>query len=527
MAPATPVYISDTRKIIGAPAHQNLLNLIPNPTVITFEGKPIVLVPHGTDETIFLRNMGFDVPAPIATQYDYEGALSSNKPPFLVQRRTAEMLTCNTRAYVLNGMGTGKTKAALWAWRFLHRHGKAKKALVVAPLSTLKFTWAKEIFDTLPNIKCQVLHHSKRIKRLEALADPEADIYVVNHDGVSVIYDELFSARQIDTLIIDELGVYRNGSAARSKTMRKLASRMKWVWGLTGAPTPNAPTDAWGEAMIVTPHTVPKYFKHFRDRVMTQITQFKYVPKPDATAHVHAVLQPSVRYALDDVLELPPLVIRPVDVDMGPNQSKAYAAMEKEAYAAIAANEITAMNAGAVLNKLLQISTGWVYTRDGRTVPLDNDVRLNRLRDDVLASDKKVLVFVPFTHALDGIATFLRKEGLDVATVSGETPIGQRLSIFHAFQNTPQFHVLAAHPGCMAHGLTLTAASLIIWFAPTTSLDTFDQANARIRRIGQDTRQLILLYQGTKAERKMYAKLSAKQQVQNTLLDMFEESTGS
>lgn len=481
-------------------------------------------MPHGTEETIFLRNMGYDVPAPISYQYDYEGAVHGPKPPFLVQRRTAEMLTCNTRAYVLNGMGTGKTKASLWAWRFLHRQGRAKKLLVAAPLSTLRFTWAKEIFETLPGIKCQILHGA-RSKRLERLADPEADVYIINHDGVNTIFAELMAAGDIDTLIIDELAVYRNGTSNRSKTMAKLAAKMKWVWGLTGSPTPNAPTDAWGEARIITPHTVPRFFKHFRERVMTQVTQFKYVPRPDALNHVHAVLQPSVRYALDDVTELPALVIRAVDVDMGPHQKKAYDTMEREAYAAIQNNEITAMNAGAVLNKLLQISTGWVYTRDHRTVPLDNDVRLNQLRDDVLASEKKVLVFVPFTHALDGIAEFLRKEGIDVATVSGETPAGQRLSIFNAFQNTSQFHTLVAHPQCMAHGLTLTAASVIIWFAPTTSLEIFDQANARIRRIGQDTRQLILLYQATRAEKRMYAKLSAKQSVQNTLLDMFEEST--
>ena len=485
-----------------------------------------MLVPHGTEETVFLRNMGFEVPAPISYQYDYEGAIHSSKPPFMVQRRTAEMLTCNTRAYVLNGMGTGKTKSALWAWRFLNRQRRAKKVLVAAPLSTLNYTWAKEIFETLPDIKSQVLH-GERKRRLSRLADPDASIYIINHDGVNTIFNDLMAAQDIDTLIIDELAVYRNGSASRSKAMVKLAARMKWVWGLTGSPTPNAPTDAWSEARIITPNTVPKYFKHFRDRVMTQVTQFKYAPRPDAIHHVFNVLQPSVRYALDDVTELPALVIRPVDVEMGPHQKKAYETMEREAYAAIQNNEITAMNAGAVLNKLLQISTGWVYTRDHRTVPLDNEVRLNQLRDDVLAADKKVIVFVPFTHALDGIAAFLRKEGIDVATVSGDTPTGQRLSIFNAFQNTPQFHALVAHPQCMAHGLTLTAASVIIWFAPTTSLEIFDQANARIRRIGQDTRQLILLYQATRAEKRMYAKLSAKQSVQNTLLDMFEENTGN
>ena len=77
----------------------------------------------------------------------------------------------------------------------------------------------------------------------------------------------------------------------------------------------------------------------------------------------------------------------------------------------------------------------------------------------------------------------------------------------------------------MSHGLTLTAANTIIWFSPTMSLETFEQANARVRRFGQKSKQQILMLQGTKAERQMYARLRAKQKVQNALLDLFNETT--
>jgi SNF2 family DNA or RNA helicase len=82
-----------------------------------------------------------------------------------------------------------------------------------------------------------------------------------------------------------------------------------------------------------------------------------------------------------------------------------------------------------------------------------------------------------------------------------------------------------AHPQCMAHGITLTAADTIIWFAPTTSLEIFEQANARIRSVGQKHKQLILMFQSTEAEKKMYTRLRAKQKVQNLLLDMFAEQS--
>jgi SNF2 family DNA or RNA helicase len=479
----------------------------------------MLVVRHGVDETTLLRNMGIDVPTPVLSHYDWEGGT-----PFESQRKTAAMLTMNKRAYVLNGMGTGKTKSSLWAWRYLNLHGEAGKLLVVAPLSTLNFTWAREVFQTLPGVKVQVLHGTKA-KRLQRLADPEADVYIINHDGLAVIADALVKRTDIDTCILDELAVFRNGTATRTKVTRKVITPMKWVWGMTGSPTPNAPTDAWSQCSLITPNTVPKYFNRFRDEVMYKITQFKWAPKHGALDKVFEVMQPAVRFTLDDVIELPELVERTVDIEMGPKQAKVYKQMEEQAHTLVQSKEITAMNAGAVLNKLLQISTGYVYTREGEVVTLDNEERLTALVDAVNSTDRKVIVFVPFVHALEGIKKRLTSEGYDVRQVSGDTPRKEREEAFNLFQNTSAVKVLVAHPACMAHGLTLTAADTIIWFAPMPNLEIFEQANARIRRIGQKHKQQILMFSATKAEQKMYAKLRAKQKVQNLLLEMFADAT--
>jgi SNF2 family DNA or RNA helicase len=513
------VLVSAKHKMVGVPTRGDLQTLFPNARTVTLEGNRLLLVSHGIVETKLLRNMGFDVPAPILTHYDFEGGT-----PFDVQRKTVAMLTSNDRAYVLNGMGTGKTKAALWAWRFLHRHGHAGKLLVVAPLSTLNFTWAREVFNTLPDVRVAVLHGSRK-KRLSLLSDPEIDIYIINHDGVGVIAEALNQRLDIDSVVLDELAVYRNGTAERTKVTRKVTARMKWVWGMTGAPTPNAPTDAWGQCSIVTPGTVPKWFNRFRDEVMYKLSAFKWAPKRDATDKVFAAMQPSVRFTLDEVLELPDLVERTIDVDMGPKQAKVYKQMKDHAIAAVASHEITAMNAGAVLNKLLQISTGYVYTRDRTVVPLDNSERMTALVDAVNATDRKVLVFVPFVHALHAIRAKLEEEGHDVRAVSGATPKSERDETFRLFQSTDKVKVIVAHPQCMSHGLTLTAADTIIWFAPLPNLEIFEQANARIRRIGQKHRQQILMLQATPAERQVYTRLRAKQRVQNMLLEMFADAS--
>ena len=513
------VHISPKHQLVGVPVRADLSNLFPNAKRATFQGKELILLNHGVEETRLLRNMGIEVPAPILSSYDWE-----NGKPFEIQKKTAAMLTMNTRAYVLNGMGTGKTKAALWSWRYLNRLGLAGKLLVCAPLSTLNFTWAREIFNTLPGVKVQVLHGTKA-KRLDRLADLEADIYVINHDGLSVIGDALSARADIDTLILDELAVYRNGGSQRTKITRKVTAKMKWVWGMTGSPTPNAPTDAWAQCTLVTPNTVPRYFNRFREEVMYRATQFKWLAKEGALDRVFDVMQPAVRFTLDDVVELPDLVERTIDIELGPKQARVYKQMEEHAFTAISNKEITAMNAGAVLNKLLQISTGYVYTREGETVPLDNETRLEALVDAVNATDRKVIVFVPFKHALAGIAKRLTSEGYDVREISGDTPKGDRDNIFNLFQNTSAVKVIVAHPMTMAHGLTLTAADTIIWFAPLPNLEIFEQANARIRRVGQKHRQQILMFQATKAERQMYARLRAKQKVQNMLLELFADAS--
>jgi hypothetical protein len=350
----------------------------------------------------------------------------------------------------------------------------------------------------------------------------DADIYVVNHDGLSVIQEELEKRPDIDTLVIDELAVYRNDNP-RSKRMRKFASRFPWVWGMTGAPMPQEPTDVWGQAMIVTPHTVPRRRGHFRDMLMKQISQFKFVPRPDAVANAFKMLQPAVRYALDDVVELPDTVSRTIDVPLTPEQDKIYAAMASQFSTMVKNKQITAVNAGAAMNKLLQVACGYVYTKAPEFVTLDSKPRIDAMLDIVASAARKVLVFVPYRHAVEGLSKHLTDAKIEHAVIHGD--VSNRDHIFNLFQNTEKYKVLLAHPQCLAHGLTLTVADTIIWYSPIPSLEIYEQANARIRRIGQKHRQQILHLQGTPVERKIYALLRGKQKVQDQLLTMFEEAT--
>lgn len=509
------IHVSAQYKVLGVPGTPKIVSLFPKAKVVDWNGETFTLLPHGLQETLMLRRMGFEVPAPILTQYDWPG----NRTPLAVQKKTAALMTTEQRCYVLNDMGTGKTKCALWAFDYLRGLKLAKRMLVVAPLSTLNVVWKREVLETVPHLSVGILYGSKA-RRLKVLEE-DHDIYIINTDGIKVLSSELQARKEIDTFTIDELSMFRNGSADRSKVARKLAGRMAWVWGMTGSPTPTAPTDAWGQCRIVTPGTVPDFFTRFREATMVKLDTFKWVPKRDANDEVFKVMQPAVRYTLDDVVELPDIIERRMDIELGKKQAHVYEEIRKNAYIAYDKHEITAVNAGAVYNKLLQISMGYVYSAKRGIVALDNVLRLDALVDAINSTSRKVLVFVPFTHALSGVFERLTHEKIDTAMVHGETPKGARDYIFSAFQTTSKFKVIAAHPGCMSHGLTLTAADTVIWFGPPTSLEVFEQANARIRRMGQRHKQLILMMQSTSVERKTYARLEARQQVQDNLLEMF------
>jgi SNF2 family DNA or RNA helicase len=249
------------------------------------------------------------------------------------------------------------------------------------------------------------------------------------------------------------------------------------------------------------------------------------VPKPSAVDDAFRMLQPSVRYTLEDVTELPEFVERTIDVPLSGTHKNTYETVAKHMQAMVGQHKITAANAGAAMSKLLQIAGGWCYGQGGTVIELVNqgNQRTDLLREIIEESAHKVIVFVPFRHAIAGISKLLEDAGIDFAAVHGDTPKRER--IFNDFQDTDKYKVLLAHPRCMAHGLTLTAANVIVWYCPITSLEIYDQANARIRRYGQRNKQIVLHLSGTPIESKIYAMLRRKQRIQDQLLDMLEQAT--
>lgn len=511
--------------IVSAPTKKLVLNLrnparvtalIPHAKHFKYRGADLVSVPHKIEETQVLRNLGFNAPSPVEYHYSWPGQYT----PFKAQIETTAFLTLNNRAFCLNGMGSGKTLATLWAYDYLKKAGLAHKMLIVAPLSTLERTWADEIFNNFPNLTWSVVHGSR--ERREALLKIPADIYLINHDGIKVMEKALIARKDIDVVTIDEIASFRNASTDRWKSLSRVILGRARVWGLTGTPTPNEPTDAWAQCRLISPERVPRFEGAFKDQTMRQVSKFKWVPRDNAIAIVAEAMQPAIRFSREQCVDLPPCLYATRHVELSPDQKTAYKAMLTTLLMEHAQGDVLAVNEAVKLGKLIQIACGVVYSQDGTRVSLGAAARISELLDIIEQAESKVIVFVPYTGVLEYVTQELAKHHT-VAVINGAVPKSQRDAIFSDFQRAKDPQVIVAQPAAMSHGLTLTAANTIAWYAPTTSAETYAQANARVSRPGQKFSQLIVNIEGSPAERKLFDGLRGKLNMQGILLNLLQE----
>ena len=501
--------------ILKTHSPDKILNIMPSARSFTVKGAPLIAVPHRTLETQLLRNLGYDAPAPIRTYYQWPGRFK----PFHAQKEAAAFLSMHRRAFNLSELGTGKSLASLWAYDYLRSMGQMNKCLVISPLSTLERTWADELFHHFPHLTYTVLYGSKE-KRIKLLKE-DFDVYIINHDGVGIIEPHLVTRTDIDLVIVDEVAqCARNASTTRWKKINLVVNRHREpraCWGMSGTPTPNAPTDAWAQCRLIVPEAVPPYFNRFKMQVMRQLTQFTWIPKPDATDIVKDIMQPAVRFTRDECIDLPPLMYETRMVALTKEQDKAYKEMMSRLQTQADSGAITAVNEAVKMAKLIQIACGVVYADDGSEFTIPSNPRIQETKNIVASAEGKVIVFVPYVSSVKMVAEELSKD-FSVEIIHGGVKKSERDRIFGAFQKGKDLKVIVAQPAAMSHGLTLTAASTIIWYSCVTSNETFEQANGRINRPGQKMNNFIIMLEGTKVEKRIYARLKNKQKMQGALL---------
>lgn len=476
-----------------------------------------VLVKWGLDESIVLNNLDIKVPSPIKANYDWPGLYK----PFTHQIETAAFLSVNKRAFCFSDMGTGKTSSAIWAADYLMKQGKVNRVLVLCPLSIMDSAWKKELFTSAMHRTVEIAYHRSAEKRRQ-LVNTGADFVIMNYDGIKIVHEEV-KAGEFDLIIVDEASHYKNPRTDRWKYLNQLLRPDTWLWMMTGTPAAQSPEDAYGLAKMINPKGVPRFYGSWRDMVMHKITQFKWVPKPNATDIVHQALQPAIRYTKEECLDLPDMVYVSRDVAMTSMQNKYYEKLRKHLVMQAADQQVTAVNAAVAMNKLLQISCGAVYTDEGESLEFDVKNRYNVLREVIDETDQKVLVFVPFAHVLQILSEKLSDDGITNEIISGGVSVHNRTDIFRRFQADSDPRVLLIQPQAAAHGVTLTAANTVVWWGPTSSLETYLQANARVHRAGQTHKCTVVHLQSSTVEKHVYTMLDRRIDAHTKILDLYEK----
>lgn len=451
---------------------------------------------------------------------EYEWPRPHGFTPFNHQKSTAEFLIANRKAFCFNEQGTGKTASVIWAVDYLMQLGLVKRVLVICPLSIMKSAWQQDLFKFAIHRTVSVAYGSA--KKRKEIINAGNEFVIINFDGVGIVKKELIDG-EFDLIVVDEASAYKNNKTVRWKDLRDLTKVIKGLWMLTGTPAAQSPVDAFGLARLVNPTAVPMFVSHFKDQVMYKISDYKWIPRPEAKAIVHRALQPAIRYEKKDCLDLPPVTFVDRDAPLTPQQLVYYKKLKKDMLIEADGEEISAVNAAIQVNKLLQISGGAVYTDTKEVLEFDVSSRLKIVHEVVDETSNKVLVFVPFTHTIELLEKYLTKHHITCEVINGSVSVNRRTDIVTYFQNNEHPKVLIIQPQAASHGLTLTAADTIIWYAPCTSVETYLQANARIDRPGQVNAMTIVHLSGSQIERRMYSLLRGNVANHNEIIDLYKQ----
>ena len=163
-----------------------------------------------------------------------------------------------------------------------------------------------------------------------------------------------------------------------------------------------------------------------------------------------------------------------------------------------------------------------MYSDSGEVVAFDAKSRMSALLEVIEEASHKVIVFAPFRHAIEIVSEELKTNGINCEVINGGVPVNKRTDIFARFQTEKNPQVLVIQPQAAAHGVTLHAANVVVWWGPITSIETYLQANARVHRAGQRNPCTVVHLQGSPVEKRIYKMLSEKVDIHTRLIDLYK-----
>lgn len=439
--------------------------------------------------------------------------------PHEYQRIAIERVMENTHYGLLLDMGLGKTISTLYAIeQLMYDSFEVQKVLIIAPKKVAESTWAQEAkkWNQTKHLRVASILGSAN-DRIQAV-ESEADIYVMNRENVQWLYEYLNKKKQFpfDMLVIDESSSFKNPQAKRFKAMRKMRPLFKRIVILTGTPAPNTLMDLWAQMYLLDGgerlgKTITEYrTRYFRPDKTNGYIVYSYRLQQGADNVIYDKIQDiCMSLKAKDYLNLPDRIDNVITIDLSDKERELYREMERTHILTLVDEEISALNAAAVANKLLQMANGAIYNEDGDAIVIHRQ-KVERLKELVEVNEgKPILVFYNFKHDLESIKEAFSKsvELQTDADVEG--------------WNKGNIQMLLAHPASAGYGLNLQAGGhIIVWYGLTWSLEQYQQANARLHRQGQTEPVIIhhLVAKDTMDEQVMRA-LERKEVGQDALLE--------
>ena len=406
-------------------------------------------------------------------------------------------------------MGTGKTKIALDNACILYNKGKIDRLLVVAPKGTYMNWVDQEIPTHVPDyIEKNVLawkpnitdKYEQQLKDIRDSNDYKFKIFVMNVESLStkkgIYYAKLFLTGK-SMMIVDESTTIKNPQAKRTKNILSLAREAKYRRILTGSPVTQSPMDLWAQMDFLDPEILGQQsYYAFRTRYAVVITanaaggthKYQKIVKFKNLAQLGQLVSPhSYRILKKDCLDLPEKTFTKREIELTDEQKQAYGEMKANAMTILKGESLTAVNVLTQLMRLHQITCGHMKTDSGDTLNLKNN-RLDELMQILAETSGKAIIWANYIHDILNIEAAIKKEygPTSYCTYYGATKAEDRQRCIYDFQNKMndcRFFIGNTQTG--GYGITLTAASTVIYYSNNYDLEKRIQSEDRAHRIGQ------------------------------------------
>jgi len=409
-------------------------------------------------------------------------------------------------------MGLGKTTITLTTILDLLNDFEVIKPIIVAPLRVANTVWHNESDDWshLEELGFSII--TGDVKTRLAALDKKADIYVINRENIPWLVDYYKSKWPFDLLAIDESTSFKNPTSKRFRALKKVLKYINKRMILTGTPSPNGYMDLWSQIYILDEgKRLGKNITRFRNTYFDKdFMGFNYTLKEGSAERIQEKIKDIVYHVpTEGNVNLPEVVSSVIDTPLTPKLLKQYKNFEEDMIMSMEGENITAMSAATLSNKLLQFSSGAIYDEESNVHHI-HDLKFDTL-DEVIEENPNdnMLIAYNFKHELDRLkkrypeAVVLSKEGSEVKT-----------------WNEGKIKMMLVHPASAGHGLNLQhGGCLLVWLGFTWSLENYQQLNKRLHRSGQkNTVRLIHLAIGD-VEYRLMRSLAKKDVTQSELLE--------